>query len=158
MKPNQKRQVFRQPNLYPKEYRTRAKYPTQIVPNLGEGLYLRHLIALGICYHALEGGHDLAANVHIKYYAHSQSVAAKKKRAGINIIDEGEGGVWRVIEHTSLWNEASSLSELVESCHNWAAIRFMVAPWDWSGLLLLRILHEVSFFSLCVESEEEQKT
>ena len=79
-----------------------------------------------MCNKALEWGHDLAANVHIKYYAHSQSGAAKKKRAGINIIDEGEGS--RVIKHTSLWNEASSLTELVESCHNWAAIRFMVAP------------------------------
>ena len=152
------RQVFRQPNLCPEEYWSRAKYPIQIVPNLSEGLFLQHLMSLGICNKALEWGHDLAANVHIKYYADSQSGAAKKKRAGINIIDEGDGGVSRVIEHTSLWNEASSLSELVESCHNWAAIRFMVAPWDWIGFLLLRILHEVSFFSLCVDSEEEQRT
>ena len=152
------RQLVRQPNLCPEEYWSRAKYPTQIVPNLGEALYLRHMMALGVCNKALEWGHDLAANVHIKYYAHSQSGAAKKKRAGINIIDEGGDGVSRVIEHTSLWNEASSLSELVESCHNWAAIRFMVAPWDWSGFLLLRILHEVSFFTLCVESEEDQRT
>ena len=33
----------------------------------------------------------------------------------------------------------------------------MVAPWDWSGLLFLRVLHELAYFTHVVESEDNQR-
>ena len=45
----------------------------------------------------------------------------------------------------------------MEALHNWTSIRWMVAPWDWSGILLARVIHEVAFFSLVTVSEQEQR-
>ena len=32
-----------------------------------------------------------------------------------------------------------------------------MAPWDWSGILLARVIHEAAFFSLVTGSEQEQR-
>ena len=32
-----------------------------------------------------------------------------------------------------------------------------MAPWDWSGILLARIIHEAAFFALVTDSETQQR-
>ena len=59
----------------------------------------------------------------------------------------------RIVSVGQEWAEASSLHEIAEAVHNWAAVRFQCAPWNWSGLMLLRILHEASYFSTSAEGE-----
>ena len=33
-----------------------------------------------------------------------------------------------------------------------------MAPWDWSGILLARIIHEAAFFALVTDSETQQRS
>ena len=63
----------------------------------------------------------------------------------------------RIVSVGQEWAEASSLHEIAEAVHNWAAVRFECAPWDWSGLLLLRVLHETSYFSTASDGEGSQR-
>ena len=63
----------------------------------------------------------------------------------------------RIVSVGQEWAEASSLHEIAEAVHNWAAVRFQCAPWDWSGLLLLRVLHETSYFSTASDGEGSQR-
>ena len=55
------------------------------------------------------------------------------------------------------WIDTSGIPEVVEGVHNWAAIKFMTCPWDWSRLLLLRILHDASYFGEVATTEGTQK-
>ena len=64
----------------------------------------------------------------------------------------------RVVSVGQDWAEATGLTEVIEGVHNWVAVRFMTAPWDYSGILLLRILHEVAYFTHVADSDEGQKT
>ena len=63
----------------------------------------------------------------------------------------------RIVSVGQDWAEASCLHKIAEAAHNWAAVRFQVAPWDWSGLVLLRILHEASYFSTAADGEGSQR-
>ena len=38
--------------------------------------------------------------------------------------------------------------ELVDALFNYMACLFQVRPWDWSGLVLLRVCHAVSYFAM----------
>ena len=44
------------------------------------------------------------------------------------------------------WNDAESCNDLIEALKNYEACTFMVSPWDWTALLLLRVCHEVHYF------------
>ena len=46
----------------------------------------------------------------------------------------------------------------MEALHNWTAIRFLVPPWDWSGILLARVIHVAGFFRMVCKSETQQRT
>ena len=47
---------------------------------------------------------------------------------------------------------------MIEALHNWTAIRFLVAPWDWNGILMARVIHEAGFFNMGCESESQERT
>ena len=55
------------------------------------------------------------------------------------------------------WLEAGTVTEIMEAFHNWSAVRFMVALWDWRGLLITRVIHEAGFFVMVTESEAQQR-
>ena len=63
----------------------------------------------------------------------------------------------RTVSVSQDWLEAGTVSEIMEALHNWTAVRFMVAPWDWSGLLIARVIHEAGFFVMVTESEAQQR-
>ena len=105
---------------------------------------------------ALGWGHDLCATTAIKYYTHNQAINGRKRKSNISVEEDRENMESRIVTVGHEWAEASSLHKLVEAVHNWAAIRFMCAQWDLSGLLLLRVLHEASYFSTAAEGEGTQ--
>ena len=153
------RRLYRQPNQNPQEYWKEAKYPTEVKPNLRGGLFLRHLMPLTLSGKAIGWGHDRTATTSIKYYTHSQSDSAtnRKKKSRIEVEEDGENVQSRVVSVGQEWNDTSGITEVIEATHNWAAIKFMTCPWDWSGLLLLRILHDASFFGEVTTTEGTQK-
>ena len=153
------RRLYKQPNCEPRKYWEQANYSMQISPNLHESLYLTHLMPLGLSSKVLGWGHDLLATTAIKYYTHAQAAhGSKKRKSNITLEEDEEKMTQRVVTVGQYWAEASGLTEVVEGVHNWCAVRFMTAPWDYSGILLMRILHEVSFFTHVADSEEGQKT
>ena len=151
------RRMVKQPNADPKNYWDQAKYKMQIKPNLREGLFLQHLMPLGLSAKALGWGHDLCATTAIKYYTHHKAVNGRKRKSNFSVEEDRENMESRIVTVGQEWAEASSLHELAEAVHNWAAVRFMCAPWDWSGLLLLRVLHEASYFSTAADGEGPQR-
>jgi hypothetical protein len=44
----------------------------------------------------------------------------------------------------------------MEALHNYQDCLFMIRPWDWSGLVLARVCHEVNFFCQVSDSEAQQ--
>ena len=99
----------------------------------------------------------MLATTAIKYYTHNQAVSGKKRKSNFCVEEDRDNMDARIISVGQDWAEASSLHEIAEAVHNWAAVRFQCAPWDWSGLLLLRILHEASYFSTAAEGEGPQR-
>ena len=71
--------------------------------------------------------------------------------------EDGENVNSWVVSVGQEWIDTSGIPEVVEAAHNWAAIKFMTCPWDWSGLLLLRILHDASYFGEATTNEGAQK-
>ena len=63
----------------------------------------------------------------------------------------------RAISVSQDWLEAGTVSEVLEALHNWMATQFLVAPWDWSGILMARVIHKAGFFSMVCKSESEQR-
>ena len=152
------RRLYKQPNRAPCEYWKEAAYEMDIKPNLREALYLRHLMPLGISSKALGWGHALLANTAIKYYTHAQaSQGAKKRKSNFVLEEDDEKMTQRVVSVGQEWAEATGLTEVIEGVHNWVAVRFMTAPWDWSGILLLRILHDLTYFTSVSDNEDTQK-
>ena len=153
------RRLYKQPNADPKSYWEKAGYKMKVSPNLRDSLYLQHLMPMNLSSKALSWGHDLVATTAIKYFTHSQaSSSAKKRKTELSIEECEESMSQRVVTTGQQWGETNGMNEVVEACLNWGAIRFMVAPWDWSPMLLIRVLHEVAFFSTVAEDEVGQKT
>ena len=75
---------------------------------------------------------------------------AKKRKSNVSLET-------RTVSVSQDWLEAGTVSEIMEALHNWTAVRFMVAPWDWSGLLIARVIHEAGFFVMVTESESQQR-
>ena len=152
------RRLFKQPNADPKGYWEKANYNLKVAPNLKDSLYLRHLMPMSLSSKALSWGHDLVATTAIKYYTHSQSSStAKKRKTELSIEECEETMSQRVVTTGQQWGETSGICEVVEAVHNWGAIRFMVAPWDWSPMLLMRILHDVNYFTTVADDDVAQK-
>ena len=112
---------------------------------------------LGLSSKALGWGHDLLATTSIKYYTHNQAVSGRNRKSNIMLEEDRDNCKARIVSVGQDWAEASGLHEIAEAAHNWAAVRFQVAPWDWSGLLLLRVVHESSYFSTAAEDEGSQR-
>jgi hypothetical protein len=151
------RRSYKQPNADPRVYWAKAKYRMKVEPNLRESLFLHHLMPLGLSSKALGWGHDLLANTAIKYYTHNQAVSGRKRKSNFCVEEDADNMESRIVSVGQEWAEASSLHEIAEAVHNWAAVRFQCAPWDWSGLLLLRVLHETSYFSTASDGEGSQR-
>ena len=49
------------------------------------------------------------------------------------------------------------MKELYFCQTNIRAFRWSIAPWDWSGILLARVIHEGAFFALVTDSEAQQR-
>jgi hypothetical protein len=108
---------------------------------------------LGLSSKALGWGHDLLATTAIKYYTHNQAVSGKKRKSNFSVEEDRDNMDARIVSVGQEWAEASSLHEIAKAGHKRDAVHFQCAPWDWSGLLLLRILHQASYFSTSAEGK-----
>ena len=89
---------------------------------------------------ALRWAHNLRATVAIKYFTQSQSTA-KKRKYNVQLEASEDSIETRTARVSQDWLEAGTVNEVMEALHNWTAIRFLIAPWDWSGILMARVIH-----------------
>ena len=61
------------------------------------------------------------------------------------------------LEAYTNWSEVGSAREMVEALLNYVAALHMIRPWDFGGLVMLRVLHEVAFFGPSARTSKEQK-
>ena len=83
----------------------------------------------------------------MKYLLHSNN-SQKKQHSNLSIAtDENSEGQISYQTQTP-WARTSSTREVMEGCLNLAAGLFMIRPWDYQGLVLLRAMHELNYFSV----------
>ena len=60
-----------------------------------------------------------------------------------------ESGEGKVNYHAQTpWSQTNSTREVMEGCLNLAASLFMIRPWDYQGLVILRAMHELNYFAV----------
>ena len=151
------RRLYKQPNCEPSRYWEAAKYPLVATPNLRGNLYLTHLVPLSISSKALGWLHNAKEMIEVKYFTHGNRTQKRAKKDALTIqagLDSLGSTNYKVEE---LWEEASSMKEVMDGLLNIMAATFMIRPWDYSPMVILRVIHESSYFSGCTDSKEQQR-
>ena len=150
------RRNFRRINAHPASYWSESKYPASVEPNLGQGVFLDHLIPLTLNPKALDWLHGPAKKVELKYLTFGNNSCKKAKSE--MIISAKEVGIDQMdFSAATAWKECGSTREVMEGTLNFVGALFMIRPWDYQGLVLLRALHEVSYFAGVTNTEATQK-
>ena len=151
------RRLYKNPNCDPKTYWSEAKYPVKVVPNLRGNVYLTHLMPLSVSAKALGWLHNQRNPLSIKYFIHSNRSGKRAKKEGVTIasgMDDLGTTNYSVEEH---WESASNIKETLDGLWNLTAAMFQIRPWDWTPLVIGRILHECGFFVGCSNNKDQQK-
>ena len=151
------RRLYKQPNCEPSRYWEAAKYPLVATPNLRGNLYLTHLVPLSISSKALGWLHNAKEMIEVKYFTHGNRTQKRAKKDALTIqagLDSLGSTNYKVEE---LWEEASSMKEFMDGLLNIMAATFIIRPWDYSPMDILRVIHESSYFSGCTDSKEQQR-
>ena len=151
------RRLYKQPNCEPARYWEAAKYPLVATPNLRGNLYLTHLVPLSISSKALGWLHNAKEMIEVKYFTHGNRTQKRAKKDALTIqagLDSLGSTNYKVEE---LWEEASTMKEVMDGLLNIMAATFMIRPWDYSPMVILRVIHECSYFSGCTDSKEQQR-
>ena len=153
------RTINKDPTDYWKDEGEDKGWPRKIEPNLAGQVFLDHLVPHMISDKALSWLHDVSKTLEVRYFLHSNSKTRSKKNKRMEIeARESEGGDGGMHVETYIsWNEAGTVKEMVQAVLNYTAAVFMVRPWDFSGLVLIRCLHDVNFFALTSRSAKEQR-
>ena len=59
---------------------------------------------------------------------------------------------------SSRWQDANDCNEIVEALLNYTSCVFMVRPWDWTGIVLLRACHDMCYFGRVTTCARAQRT
>ena len=55
------------------------------------------------------------------------------------------------------WQDAQDCNKIIEALHNYCACVFMVRPWDWTGIVLLRACHDMCYFGQVTTCSKTQR-
>ena len=95
--------------------------------------------------------------IEVKYFTHGNRTQKRAKKDALTIqagLDSLGSTNYKVEE---LWEEASSMKEVMHGLLNIMAATFIIRPWDYSPMDILRVIHESSYFSGCTDSKEQQR-
>ena len=157
------RRRWRMINLDPRDVWRKAGegkgWPLKVEPNLAGNVFLEHLVPSLVGDKALSWLHDGSRTPDMRSFLHSNSRARSKKSQRTEVMarhaDDGEGGM--TIDTFVTWAEAGSMKEIIESVFNYTAALYMVRPWDYSGIVMLRCLHEIGYFAITSRTAKEQR-
>ena len=146
--------VKRDPASYWKE----GTWPMKVEPDLAGQVHMDHLVPLMISDRTLSWSHNAGNKMELRHFIHNNSKAKRVKGQKVEVrAHEGEGLGGMAIEAYTNWNEAGSVKEMMEGVMNMLAVWHMVRPWDFGGLVILRVLHECAYFGPAARSIKEQK-
>ena len=94
--------------------------------------------------------------IEVKYFTNRNRTQKRAKKYAFAIqagLDSLGSTKYKVEE---LWKEASSMKEVIDGLLNIMAAKFMIKPWDYSPMVILRVIHESSYFSGCTDSKEQK--
>lgn len=150
------RRMYRNPNADPASYWPEAKYELDVKPNVKGNLVLGHLMPLSVNGKALGWAHSARQQLEIKYFTHSNRTTKRSKKEGLTISSGTDGlgtSNFSIEEH---WDPAGTLKDLLDGLYNLQAALFQIRPWDWTVLVISRVIHETGAFSGCSNSKEQQ--
>ena len=153
------RKAWRMVNKDPAEYWVRGEaWPSIVEPNLAGQVFTDHLIPLPVADRTLGWLHNSANKMELRYFTHSNSKAKRQRGQKIEVKahESDELGGMSLEAYTN-WSEVGSAREMVEALLNYVAALHMIRPWDFGGLVMLRVLHEVAFFGPSARTSKEQK-
>ena len=156
------RRCWRMVNRAPAEYwkqdeDKKVGWPARIEPNLAGQVYLDHLVPQLISDKALSWVHNGASKLQLRHFLHSNCHSRSSKAQKMEIKtreNDTDGGIQ--FESYISWSEAGSVKEMMEGVLNFVASLHQIRPWDYGGLVLLRALHDVNYFSLTARTVKEQ--
>ena len=151
------RRMYKQPNAKPEDYWMVSKYPLNVSPNLRGNLYLDHLVPLSISSKALGWLHGAKENILVNYFTHKNRIGKRKKKEGITVQSGVDAMGATNLSLSEPWEESADIKEVIDGLFNIQAGVFQIRPWDWTPMVIHRVLHEVSYFSGCSNSRVQQK-
>ena len=157
------RRSWRMINLDPRDVWRNAGegkgWPVRAEPNLAGQVFLEHLVPSLVGDKALAWLHDGSRTPELRTFLHANSRARSKKAQRTEVMarsaDDGTGGM--TIDTFITWAEAGTMKEIVEGVLNYTAALYMIRPWDYSGLVMLRCLHDVGYFAITSRNAKEQR-
>ena len=153
------RKNWRMVNRDPAEYWTGGDaWPSKVEPNLAGQVYTDHLMPLPVADRTLSWMHNGANKMELRHFIHANSKAKRQRGQKIEVKahESDELGGMSVEAYTN-WSEAGSTREMVEGLLNYIATLHMIRPWDYGGIVMIRVLHEVAFFGPSARTVKEQK-
>ena len=153
------RMINRSPSEYWKQDEVKKEgWPAKVEPNLAGQVYLDHLVPQLISDKALSWVHNGASKLQLRHFLHSNCHSRSSKAQKMEIKtreNDMDGGIQ--FESYISWSEAGSVKEMMEGVLNFVASLHQIRPWDYGGLVLVRALHDVNYFSLTARTLQEQR-
>jgi hypothetical protein len=149
------RQMLRPINKDPKEYWQRFCFNSVDRPILGSAVFLEHLMAGSInektlCKHA-----DRNAFTKLENYLGKNSGVTEKSKKKLSVHEIGEDQYQMGVE--TKWEPASTVFEAVGGLLNYISCEHMIRQYSYTGLAMLRALHENKFFCTVADSPKTQR-
>ena len=150
------RQRLRPINSDPKLYWKRGAFNRVDTPILGSTLYLEHLMPGTVNEATICKRHDSHAYVEIKNFLSKNSGVgtASKKQIKVHEVSD-ELFAMGVQQH---WDTASSVWEVMDAGFNYMAVEYMIRPYSYSPLAMMRVLHESRYFCGVASDPKQQRT
>ena len=150
------RQKLRQINADPKDYWVKGAFSRVDRPVLGSSLYLEHLISCNVNEGTICKIYDRCAFWEIKNLLSRNSGVGREKKKLLKVLEVGSEDFSMGVQTN--WAHATQVWEAMDALFNYVAIEFMIRPYNYSALAMLRCLHDIRYFAGSAPNAKMQRT
>ena len=140
------RQMLRPINRCPTTYWVKGAFKQVQRPILGASLYLDHLMPGHINEGTLCKHHDQGAFIELKNYYSKNSGVGKEKKRKLDVDVENLGYDQFSMGVKTVWDQTESVWDVVDGGFNYVAAEFMTRSYSYTGIAMMRCLHECRYF------------
>ena len=166
------RQKLRPINADPTTYWVKEAFKRVDRPILGSSLYLEHLMPGFVNEATICKVYDVCAYTEIKNYLTKNAGVDRESQKKLKVKEVTEdhlsmgiqthwaqaNDVWEVMDAGIIPNLGTCKHFIMNSGFNYVAVLFMVRNYSYSGLAMLRCLHEVRYFCRVANGPKQQRT